>query len=166
MEYNVRKAEMTDLSRIEEIYAYARGFMRAHGNPNQWGIHHPPRDQLVRDIDEGTLYVIEKENIARGVFFFSVGEDPTYTVIEGGSWRSEEPYGTIHRIAGDGSGGILKTAVAFAGTIISHIRIDTHKDNRVMQNALLKLGFVYRGIIHIADGSPRLAYDKLSETKE
>ena len=72
-------------------------------------------------------------------------------------------YGTIHRIAGDGSGGILKTAVAFAKRRISHVRIDTHEDNYVMQKAVTKQGFEKRGIIYIADGSPRLAYDLLVE---
>jgi len=163
MKYTVRTAEREDLPRIEAIYAYARAFMQASGNPNQWGNHHPAREQLVEDIQTRTLYVLEKNHIIHGVFYFWVGEDPTYAVIENGEWRSDKTYGTIHRIAGDGSGGILKNAVAFAASQISHIRIDTHRDNVVMQKALEKQGFVFRGIIHISDGSARLAYDKLME---
>lgn len=34
--HTVEKAEMKDLSRILEIYAYARNFMRETGNPDQW----------------------------------------------------------------------------------------------------------------------------------
>ena len=161
MNYTVRNAQRKDLGRIEDIYAYARGFMRQTGNPNQWGNHHPPHKQLLLDIEEGKLYVVEDENGLHGVFFFSIGLDPTYTVITEGSWRSDAAYGTIHRIAGDGSGGILKTAVAFAASRIDHLRIDTHLDNQVMQNALQSQGFDRRGIIFLADGSPRIAYDKL-----
>lgn len=167
MDYTVRKAKTQDLTRIEEIYAAARAFMAANGNPNQWGTHNPPHAQLVQDIEEGKLYVITDGETIHGVFFFWIGEDPTYTEING-AWHSDSPYGTIHRIAGDGSGGILRTAVAFAKRHIDHLRIDTHEDNRVMQGAIQKAGFQRCGIIHIADGSPRIAYDLVTvrEAKE
>lgn len=159
MDYSVRPARETDFPRIEEIYAYARDFMARNGNPNQWGKTNPPPEQLRQDISEGKLYVIADGEIIHGVFFFWIGSDPTYGRIVGGSWRSDSPYGTIHRIAGDGSGGILKTAVVFGRKQIDYLRIDTHKDNHVMQNALTKLGFQRRGIIYLANGSPRIAYD-------
>lgn len=163
MDYSVRKAKKEDLFRIEEIYAYARKFMAETGNPNQWKNNHPPVSQLEEDIQKGNLYVISDQNEIHGVFYFYIGEDPTYLKMDGGRWRSDTPYGTIHRIAGDGSGGILSTAVAFGKTLINHIRIDTHEDNVVMQKAVAKQGFQKRGIIYIADGSPRIAYDYLME---
>jgi RimJ/RimL family protein N-acetyltransferase len=61
--------------------------------------------------------------------------------------------------ATDGSGGILRTAVEFCKKLSNHIRIDTHHDNVVMHNAVAKLGFVRSGIIHLANGSPRIAYE-------
>ena len=140
MRYCVRRAVMSDLDRIEEIYQYAREFMIEHGNPNQWGKNNPPTDQLLQDIQLGDLYVISDDSEIHGVFYFYIGEDPTYTQIDG-SWRSNKLYGTIHRIAGDGSGGILKSAVEFARAKIDHIRIDTHEDNRIMQSAVAKQGF-------------------------
>ena len=161
MEYTVRPAAMPDMERIEQIYADARAFMAANGNPNQWGETYPPVKQLQRDIAEEKLFVVLDGETIHGVFFFWIGEDSTYDRIYGGVWRSDSPYGTIHRIAADGSGGILRAAVAFAEAQISHLRIDTHEDNRVMQNAVAKLGFQRRGIIYIADGSPRVAYDYL-----
>lgn len=140
MKYTVRQAKEQDLERIEEIYAAARAFMAANGNPNQWGTHNPPHEQLVQDIDEGKLYVITDGETIHGVFFFWIGEDPTYKKIAG-AWHSDKPYGTIHRIAGDGSGGILRTAVAFAKQHIGHLRIDTHEDNKVMQRAIQKVAW-------------------------
>lgn len=163
MEYHVRKALREDLPRIQEIYAYARSFMVRTGNPNQWKNNHPPIAQLEEDITKGDLYVICTGQQIHGVFYFYIGEDPTYQRMDGGSWRSDAPYGTIHRIAGDGSGGILQTAVAFGKQRIPHLRIDTHEDNQVMQRAVAKQGFQRRGIIYIADGSPRIAYDLLKE---
>ena len=161
MAYSVRTAAEEDLTRVEEIYTFARGFMARTGNPDQWGQTEPPHDQLVEDIQNGRLHVIEDQSGIHGVFYFYIGEDPTYGYIEDGSWSSDTPYGTIHRIAGDGSGGILKTAVAWCHNQIHHLRIDTHHDNHVMQKALAKQGFSKRGIIYISDGTPRIAYDKL-----
>ena len=161
MQYTVRPAQKPDLERIQEIYAYARAFMAKTGNPNQWGKNHPPAAQLKQDIENGSLFVITDGEIIHGVFFFRIGDDPTYLKIDGGAWRSNSPYGTIHRIAGDGSGGILRTAVEFGRKQIDHLRIDTHEDNLVMQYAVTKLGFQYRGVIVIDDGSPRIAYDLL-----
>lgn len=159
MEYTIRSGEMVDFPRIMEIYAYARQFMADNGNPNQWGSTHPPAQQLLRDIEEKDLFVIENETGVHGVFFFWIGEDPTYGIITDGSWISDAPYGTIHRIAGDGSGGILGAAVKFALSKISHVRIDTHEDNIIMQRAIAKQGFERRGIIYLEDGSPRIAYE-------
>lgn len=160
MRYVIRKAEPADLETILSIYAQARKFMAENGNPNQWGKTNPPQSQLTEDIGNGMLYVIESDGI-HGVFFFCAGEDPTYRRIYEGSWMRDTPYGVIHRIAGDGSGGIVGAAVNFAKQQIQHLRIDTHEDNKVMQHVLEKHGFSRRGIIYIADGSPRIAYEMI-----
>lgn len=160
MAYRVRNAEREDLPEIEKIYAYARSFMASTGNPNQWGKTNPPVEQLKKDIENRLLFVVTDDSGIHGVFYFYIGIDPTYHYIEDGAWHWSTPYGTIHRIAGDGSGGILKTAVDFCAAQSEHLRIDTHHDNIVMQNAVKKLGFLRCGIIYIADGSPRIAYDR------
>ena len=159
MSYVVRNAVSADLPRIEEIYALAREFMAKNGNPNQWGKTNPPHEWLVEDIKNELLHVIEDDTGIHGVFYFYIGEDPTYGEIEDGTWHCNETYGTIHRIAADGSGGILRTAVEFCKKHSDHIRIDTHHDNVIMQNAVVKLGFVKSGIIRLANGSPRIAYE-------
>lgn len=159
MTYTIRNAVPGDLPRIEEIYAYARAFMAKTGNPNQWGKTNPPHEWLVEDIRKELLHVIEDEKGIHGVFYFYIGDDPTYGKIEDGAWHYDEPYGTIHRIASDGSGGILRTAVEFCSQMIDHVRIDTHHDNVIMQRAVAKLGFKRSGIIHLANGSPRIAYE-------
>lgn len=159
----VRAAEKTDLPRILEIYGIAKQFMRANGNPTQWSGAYPQMDLLEEDIEKGHLFVVTDETSVHGVFAFILGDDPTYTVIEAGSWRSAAPYGTIHRIASDGTGGILRTALTFAETQSDHLRIDTHEDNKPMQHLVEKYGFSYRGIIYTDDGTPRLAYDRIEE---
>lgn len=159
MKYRIETAKETDLPRILEIYAFARSFMAQTGNPTQWGTNHPPQAQLEKDIENGRLYLVKEDSSIRGVFYFCVEEDPTYAVIHDGAWHDTKSYGVIHRIASDGSGGILKAAVEFAKEQIRYLRIDTHENNQVMQRALRKQGFRYCGIIYISDGSPRFAYD-------
>lgn len=44
---------------------------------------------------------------------------------------------------------------------VHSIRIDTHEDNKSMQRLIDKNGFKYCGIFYLADGSKRLAYEKL-----
>ena len=159
MGYFIRKAEKTDLPAIETIYAGARIFMEEHGNPTQWSGGYPSRTLLEQDIEKEKLYLVCECTEIRGVFYFAVEADPTYAVILEGSWNADQSYGVIHRIAGDGSGGILRTAVRYALNQSGYVRIDTHEDNYVMQNALSRLGFIRCGIIYIEDGSPRIAYD-------
>ncbi len=159
----VRKAVLEDLSAIEGVYRGAREFMRQTGNPNQWGNTHPVSSILIEDIRIGRLYVVERECGICGVFMFECGEDPTYLAIDG-AWRNHSPYGVIHRVAGKAEErGVFGEVFAFARERISHLRIDTHRDNKVMQSVLDKYGFVPCGIIYLANGDPRIAYEYIEK---
>ena len=158
----IRKARKEELPEILAVYAAARAFMAKTGNPNQWGNHHPPKELLEKDIEIGQLYVSESDGKVHGAFAFIEGPDPTYSYIENGKWISDEPYYVIHRIASDGTEkGLLRRAVAFADAVTTHLRIDTHEENTVMQNAIAKCGFTRCGIIYLENGDPRIAYEKL-----
>lgn len=158
--YRIRKAQMQDLERILEIYAQARDFMAKTGNPTQWGKAYPPQQMLEADIPAGNLYVVEDGEI-HGVFAYFTEPDPTYSYIEDGAWLDHSPYGTIHRVAADGSGGVFSAVLMFAVSQNPHVRIDTHRDNKVMQHVLEKHGLRRTGIIYLEDGDPRIAYEKV-----
>ena len=165
----IRHASERDLDRMMEIYAYARAFMAAHGNPNQWGPTHWPPEPLIRsDIACGNSYVCVHRGRVVGTFFFAAGADiePTYRHIEDGQWLDDSPYGVIHRLAGDGSvRGIGACCLEWAYRRCGHLRIDTHGDNVVLQGLLAKLGFVRCGTIHVEeDHYPRLAYERSPRT--
>lgn len=165
-EMEIRHSAEADLRRIMKIYEYARRFMAEHGNPNQWGPTNWPPEKLIRvDIAEGNSYVCICEERIVGTFFFKQGKDiePTYHSIENGAWLDDSPYGVIHRLAGDGTvNGIGKYCIEWAFKQCGHLRVDTHGDNRVMQNLLQKSGFHYCGIIYVIEDSyPRLAYERL-----
>ncbi len=163
----IRKSTGQDFDRIMEIYAFARHFMAEHGNPNQWGpTNWPPEDLIHRDIAQGNSYVcMNDEGKIIGTFFFIHGKDiePTYREITDGAWGDDSSYGVVHRMAGDGSEkGIGAFCINWAYEQCGHLRIDTHGDNKIMQNMLKNLGFVHCGIIYVEeDDYPRLAFEKL-----
>lgn len=157
---NIRVCAEEDIPKILPVYAYARGFMARTGNPNQWGMTNPPEAVLRKDVEMRQLYMVEKAGVICGVFAFIPGEDPTYGYIEG-QWNHKIPYGTIHRIAGNGrEKGVLSACLEFCEKGSRYLRIDTHRDNVVMQHLLKKHGFSYCGIIYLANGDPRLAFDR------
>ena len=158
----IRTACPGDFARICEIYAAARAFMARTGNAAQWGDSYPPEELVREDIRLDRLYVVEEEGSVHGVFAFLLGEDPTYQVIEGGAWRSDSPYGTLHRVAGSGEvRGLFGQMVDYAWSMIPHLRIDTHENNAVMRHLIEKCGFQQCGIIYTDDGTPRIAFERL-----
>jgi RimJ/RimL family protein N-acetyltransferase len=155
----VRKATPDDYDTILGIYEIAREFMINTGNPNQWRRTNPTAEQIRIDIDKGICHVICDDSGIRGVFALCTGEDPTYAHIEGGEWLNSDPYVTVHRIASDQKAhGILAAAIGECKKYEDNIRIDTHRDNKVMQAALKKHGFKHCGVIFLLDGEPREAY--------
>lgn len=155
----IRKAILEDIPRMQEIFAIARSFMAETGNPNQWADTYPSIEQLCDDINSGDSYVCLEHGKMVGTFVLRGGNDPTYDRIYDGAWKNDNPYATIHRIASNGEvKGIFNTAMEFALQHYDTIRIDTHRDNKVMQKLVAKAGFLYCGIILCWNGDERLAY--------
>lgn len=155
----IRLATPDCIPAIAEIYGKACGFMRRSGNLHQWSDSYPSAETAMQDIGQGSSYVCLEDGRIVATFFLHIGEEPTYRIIEGGRWLNDDAYGVIHRVASDGTvKGVMHEVLNFCFREIGNIRIDTHRDNKVMQNSLLRYGFRYCGIIRLADGSERLAY--------
>ena len=155
----IRQTTEEDIPNIMEIFTKARKFMEATGNPHQWAENYPSEQLVKEDISSGDSFVCLRNNRIVATFVLRGGIDPTYNVIYEGAWQNDEPYATIHRIASSGEvKGILNLAMQFAQTSYQNIRIDTHRENIVMQKAIAKEGFKYCGIIHCWNGEERLAY--------
>lgn len=158
----IRLTKTTDLDSVVSIYENAKVFMHTHGNPNQW-VNTPNREIIINDIEHGFSYVVVDNDKIVGVFAFIKGIDPTYGYILG-KWLNDKPYGTIHRIASSFEvKGILDIVLEFCFSQIDNVRIDTHKDNYVMLNNIRKHNFKECGIIYLADGSERIAFQKERE---
>ncbi len=157
----IKKADMNDLKEILNIYSYARRYMKEHKNPTQWGDDRPSESVIKNDITNGNSFVVIDNDVISGVFSFIIGEDETYKKIYDGKWLNDKAYGTVHRLAGNGkSKGIFDFSMGYCEKLIDNIRIDTHKNNKIMQYLLSKRGYKKCGIIYVEDGSERLAYQK------
>lgn len=158
----IRKTEKTDIERIMEIFSIAREFMKSTGNANQWINGYPQRELVLTEIDNGHCFVCtDSSNRVVATFCLIEGPDPTYSYIEDGNWPSDSPYYVIHRLASDGSvKGIASACIEWCSSVSSCLRADTHHDNKVMQHLLEKNGFVRCGIIYVANGTPRIAYQR------
>ncbi len=153
---------MDDLDRVMEIYDDARSYMRVNGNPNQWGDGYPSIELIKKDISEEKSYVCVDKNQILGVFYYSIGLDSTYLNIYEGTWLSENSYSVVHRIASRShKKGVASFCLNWCLNNWPNIRIDTHKDNIIMQKFLIKNGFIRCGIIYLEDGSERIAYQKV-----
>lgn len=160
--YPIRLAREEDLDAVAGIYAVARAFMRENGNPTQWPGTYPSRDDAARDLAAGGLWVLDEGAGAVACMSVLPGPEPTYAHIEGEPWLSEGPYWVMHRMACAEQGrGLGSALLAFLCTAHDDVRADTHADNVAMQRALERAGFVRRGTIHVADGSPRIAFHYL-----
>lgn len=156
----IRHSTLQDIDILLSIFASAKDYMIKSGNPNQWKAGYPSIDIIEKDIDDKNSYIVEENDKAVGTFTFIQGEDPTYISIRG-KWLNNLPYGTIHRLASNGGGnGLLHKALDYCTKINPNIKIDTHKDNKIMQLLLCKEGFTECGIITGVDGDDRIAYQK------
>ena len=83
--------------------------------------------------------VIYDETGIHGVFALFDGAEPTYAHIEEGEWLNDEPYVTIHRLAGDGRvHGLFQCAAEHCKLLSPNVRVDTHANNTTMQRLIEK----------------------------
>lgn len=159
----VRLAIPADAPRIMTVLEAAKGIMRASGNLHQWGNGYPSVQVIEDDIALQQGYVLEETGQIVGYFTFMPSPEPTYSSIYGGAWLDDEqPYHVIHRMGSlPEVHGVFAAVMDFAFFHERNIRIDTHADNHIMQHNILKHGFTYCGIIYLASGDPRLAYQKV-----
>lgn len=158
----IRLSREEDLPRMQELFSESRGIMRANGNMLQWTGGYPSDEALMKDIARGVSYIIEEDGKAVGTFACVPGAEPTYLKIYEGEWADiTSLYATIHRLASTKSShGIAQCCFDWAWGKYGNLRIDTHRDNRIMQHCIEKAGFKYCGIIYLENGDERLAYQK------
>ena len=159
----IREATPTDIPEIMKVVDAAKGIMRQSGNMHQWGEGYPSEAVIAADMERNGGFVVEDEKKIVGYFAFLQSPEPTYAKIYEGKWIDDTlPYHVVHRIASNPDAhGIFSSIMDFCFSHDTNIRIDTHRDNKIMQHVILKQGFSYCGIINLLSGDERLAYQKI-----
>ena len=162
MNKTIREAKPSDISAIMLMMEAAKKIMRSSGNMHQWGDGYPSEAVIYSDMEKHGGFVIEDEGRIVGYFAFLPSPDPTYSKIYDGAWLDDtQPYHVVHRIASYPEAHcIFSSIMNFCFSHDANIRINTHKDNHIMQHNMIKHGFTYCGIIYLANGDERLAYQK------
>lgn len=150
---------------IMTVIQAAKGIMRSSGNVHQWKDGYPSESVIENDIRMGVGYVVLDAGTIVAYFAFIPSPEPTYARIDDGRWLDESaPYHVIHRIASTpDSHGVFQTLMDWCFTKERNIRIDTHRDNCIMQHCISSYGFSYCGIIYLASGDRRLAYQLIRQ---
>ena len=137
MSRTIRKAIASDMDAIMQVMDAAKKIMRQSGNMSQWGDGYPSEAVITADMEKSGGFVIVEDGGIVGYFAFLPSPEPTYD----------------------------KIYMDFCFLHDSNIRIDTHRDNTIMQHVIMKYGFTYCGIIYLLSGDERLAYQKMKNKR-
>ena len=162
----IKAAGKEQLPSILAVLDAARGIMRADGNLGQWTGGYPSAEVILDDMARGGAFVVEDDGAVTGYFAFLPSPEPTYAEIYGGAWLApEQPYHVVHRIGSTPDAhGVFRSIMDWCFAQDGNIRVDTHRDNRIMQHCLLSYGFRRCGIIYLRSGDERIAYQRIAET--
>ena len=166
MTRNIRHATTGDIDRIMQVLAAAKQVMRKAGNTLQWVNGYPNKEAVMLDIERDGAIVVEDDGVIVAYFAMLPSPEPTYAKIYDGKWFNDTlPYHVVHRMGAVPSArGIFASAMEYCFSIDPNIRVDTHRDNKIMQHLFEKHGFQYCGIIYLDNGDERLAYQLIKTT--
>lgn len=170
-----RRSMASDLDAMAQIAAEGKAFLKSCG-VSQWqkGTY-PCVDDYTRDLALGIGYVVEEEGKIVACCAVTCEDEIAYRGLTNGSWKTplDARYATIHRCAvlgscrGRGVIGFLFDSVAAMAEQkrLASVRIDTHPDNKALQRALEKAGFVRCGNLVLVSGAEkgdmRLGYERV-----
>ena len=163
-----RHTKLEDIERIMEIITQAQRYFKENGI-DQGHNGYPNARVIENDIKNNHSYVLLKNDEIVATVAISFDGEATYNEIFNGSWKSHSDYVVIHRVAVDNHVkgiGLSSEIIAHTASLamkkgVHSIKVDTHEDNLAMQRSLTKNGFDYRGVIYLADGSKRVAFEKV-----
>ena len=167
----IRRSNMGDISAIMEIIADAQSLLASRG-VDQWQDGYPTADIIAQDIAKSESYIIENDGVIIATAVISFAGEVTYNSIDG-AWLNDNSYVVVHRLAVRNSAlrsGLARQMMLYVEELalqsgVNNIRVDTHNDNIAMQSLLNNLGFVFCGEITLLSGAPRIAFQKVFNTK-
>lgn len=163
-----RLAKEIDREKIEKIYEDGSLKLKSLGI-NQWQGNEKPNLNNFSNLNENDIiYVLEdKEIIVSTIIIYDKDEDYENNLV--GTWNSPKPYVALHRIAtlsGARKKGYGRKIIEFAENYarennFKSVRVDTHRENKSMQNLLNSMEYNYVGIVYLGGKRERFAYEKI-----
>ena len=172
---DIRATVPADIPAVMGIIEEARRTIASLGI-DQWQNGSPNEAMITADVEAGQSRVVVQDEEVVGTFAVIDNGEPAYTVIEDGAWHTpdrdaagEWTYIALHRVAislSHRGSGISTAVIEYAEETARamgrrSLRIDTHEGNVVMRRMLEKHGFIRCGTIHLENGDPRVAYEKI-----
>lgn len=163
----IRRTTVEDIASVMEIIADAQQRLRDSG-VDQWQDGYPTAEIIAEDIASGHSFVYVEEGRIVATAVISFDGEITYDTIDG-QWLNDNPFVVVHRLAvrkGFERQGVARKMLDFAHQTalirgVTDSRVDTHSDNKAMQQLLYSLDYQLCGEITLLSAAKRLAYQKL-----
>ena len=162
-----RLAREIDKIEIEKIYEDGSLKLKSLGI-NQWqGQDKPNLDNFKNLIANKNIFVLEDNNrVVSTVIIYDYDLD--YEKNLDGKWNSSKAYVALHRIGtleSERNKGYGRKIIEFAESYarennFKSVRIDTHRENKSMQNLLNSMNYIYVGLVYLDGKNERLAFEK------
>ena len=144
-------ANESNLSDIMIIVNDAKTYLKNQGS-KQWNLPdgYPDETTILNDIKRNECYLYIEDNNIIGTMSIIEKTDENYNEING-SWLTNNPYASIHRIAiknthhkkNVGVKMLLEAEEIVKSKNLYSIKIDTHNRNIPMTKTILKAGYTY-----------------------
>ena len=155
MESYLRLARIEELDQIYTILEEGRRFLKDQGLPQWQGGYGPTKHGTQEELEEGQGYAFIYQGRLSG--YLALQTD-TQDLLEG-AWEvfPQKKLAVIKHVAmadstrGKGLGKKMLEDSLRAAFVLGYedVRIDTHKDNVVMQKLIASLGFARRGVLDL-----------------
>ncbi|MEY8441504.1 GNAT family N-acetyltransferase [Lactobacillaceae bacterium 24-114] len=154
----LRKATMDDLDTVVDILRDGQNQLAERGI-DQWQGDYPNVEHIKEDIQHGWAYLVESDDSQTvGALAIVDAPDHSYDELDGKWLLDTDKYKVIHRVAIHSKHAGKGYASRLFESVIDYIkdnrpeveslRIDTHKDNKIMQHLITKNGFTKVGELH------------------
>ena len=163
-----RLAKEIDREEIEKIYEDGSLKLKSLGI-NQWqGQDKPNLNNFKELIENKNIFVLDdKEKVVSTVIIYDYDLD--YEKNLDGKWNIPKAYLALHRIgtlSSERNKGYGRKIIEFAESYarennFKSVRIDTHRENKSMQNLLKSMNYIYVGLVYLDGKNERLAFEKV-----
>lgn len=161
----IRKAVLTDIDSIIHILKDTLAEMHSYGN-YQWDEKYPNKQDFIKDINEGSLYVDEENCLLVGFLCINKKEPTEY---KGQNWSLNEEAYILHRLAVDikhRKGKVGSRLMQFAEDLairnkIFYLKTDTYSMNTKAQKLIEHCGYQCIGTMRFrSKEKPFFCYEK------